>query len=112
MLVFVNFDAKRFQKLEILVVDFEFGISGESGDEGGFVGGFFALFTYADGGFEDEENIIAAFFDAGDNFGDLFRIGKRFIDGFAEFFHELFQLLVHVVPRSPTALAQTIPLAT
>jgi len=38
-----RFDAKRFQELEIRVIDFEFGVSGESGDEGSFVGRFFAL---------------------------------------------------------------------
>jgi len=99
---FFDFDAERFQELEILVADFEFGVGGESGDEGSFVGGFFALLAYADGGFEDEEDVVTAFFDAGDDFGDLFGVGERFVDGFAEFLHELFELLVQWVPRSPS----------
>jgi len=36
-----------------------------------------------------------------DDLGDLFGIGERFVDGFAEFLHQIFELLVHVVPRSP-----------
>jgi hypothetical protein len=28
----------------------------------------------------------------------LFRIGERFIDSFAEFLHQVFQLLIHVTP--------------
>jgi hypothetical protein len=101
---FFDFDAKRFQELEIRVIDFEFGVSGESGDEGSFVGGFFALLADTDGGFEDQENIVTALFDAGDDFGNLFGIGERFVNSFAEFFHELFELLVHVIPRSPSRL--------
>ena len=54
----------------------------------------------------DQENIVAALFDAGDNLGDLFGIGERLVDGFAEFLHELFELLVHWVPRS---LSRTEP---
>ena len=48
--------------------------------------------------FEDQENVIAALFDARDNFGDLFRIREGFVDGFAEFLHQIFELLVHVPP--------------
>src|SRR4029077_11413563 len=54
--------------------------------------------AYADRGFEYQENVVAAFFDAGDNFGDCFRVRKRFVYGFAEFFHQLLKLLIHVVP--------------
>ena len=99
---FFDLDAEGFQELEIGVADFEFRIGRERGDEGSLVGGFFTLLADADGGFEDQENIVAAFFDAGDNFGDLFGIGKGFVDGLAEFLHELFELLVHLVPRSPS----------
>jgi hypothetical protein len=95
---FFDFDAEGFQEFEILVADFEFGVGGESSDQGSLVGGFFALLADADGSFEDQKNVVAAFFDAGDDFGDLFGIGKRFVNGFAEFLHELFELLVHVVP--------------
>ncbi len=106
---FFDFDAEGFEELEILVADFEFGIGGEGGDERSLVGGFFALLADADGGFEDQEDVVAAFFDAGDDFGDLFGIGERLVDGFAEFLHELFELLVHLVPRSLSAVALNIP---
>ena len=100
---FLDFDTERFEELEILIVDFEFGIGGESGDQGSLVGGFFALLAHADGGFEHQKNVVTAFFDAGDDFGDLFGIREGLVDGFAEFFHELLELLVHMVPRSPSA---------
>ena len=53
------------------------------------------MLAYADGGFEDQENVVSAFLDAGNDLGNFFRVGKRFVDGFAEFLHELFQLLIH-----------------
>jgi hypothetical protein len=105
--LFFDLDAERFQELQILIADFELGIGGQSGDEGSFVGGFFALLADADGGFENQENIVTALFDAGDNFGDLFGIGERLVDGFAEFLHELFELLIQLVPpdrRLPGAI--------
>jgi len=105
---FLDLDAEGLQELEILVADFEFGVGGESSDEGSLVGGFLALLADADGGFEDQENVVAALFDAGDNFGDLFGIGERLVDGLAEFLHELFKLLVQLVPRSPSAVALNI----
>ena len=95
---FFDLDAQRLEELQILIVNFEFRVGGESGNERGFVGGFFALLANADGGFEYEKNIVAAFFNAGDNFGDLFGVRERFVDGFAEFLHELLELLIHVVP--------------
>jgi hypothetical protein len=95
---FFDFDAEGFQEFEILVADFKFGVGRESGNQGSLVGRFFPLLADADGGFEDEENVVAAFFDAGDDFGNLFGIGKRLVDGLAEFLHELFELLVHFVP--------------
>jgi len=105
---FLDLDAEGLQELEILVADFEFGVGGESSDEGSLVGGFLALLADADGGFEDQENVVAALFDAGDDFGDLFGIGERLVDGLAEFLHELFKLLVQLVPRSPSAVALNI----
>ena len=108
LLFFFYFDAQGFQEFEIGVVDFEFRIGGESGDEGSFVGRFFALLADADGGFEDKENVVAALFDARDDLGNLLGIRERFVDGFAEFFHELFELLVHVAPdRRPTPAYDT-----
>ena len=58
----------------------------------------FALLADADGGFEDQKNVVAAFLDAGDDFGDLLGIGQRSVDGFAQFLHELLQLLIHASP--------------
>ena len=98
---FLDFDTEGFEELEILIVDFEFGIGGESGDEGSLVGGFLALLADADGGFQDQKDIVPALFNTRDDLGDLFGIGERFVDGFAEFLHQIFELLVHVVPRSP-----------
>src|SRR5229473_2770809 len=104
---FFDLDPERLQELEIRVVDFEFGVGGKRGDERGFVRRFFALLADADGGFEDQENIVAALLDAGDDLGNLLGIRERFVDGFAEFLHELFKLLVHVIPRSPAAYTFT-----
>lgn len=95
---FFDLNAERFEELQVLIVDFEFRIGGKSGNQGSLVGGFLTLFTHADGGFEDQENIIAALFNARDNLGDLFGIRERFVDGFAQFFHQVFELLVHVSP--------------
>src|SRR5580700_1670080 len=106
---FFDSDAEGFQELHVLIADFEFGIGRESGNQGSLVGGFFALLADADGGFENQEYVVSAFFDAGDDFGDLFGIGERLVDGFAEFLHELFELLVHLVPPIAGCLAPNIP---
>ncbi len=87
LLFVLDFDAKLLQELEILVVDLELGVGGESGDERSFVGRLFALLADTNGGFKDQKNVVAALFDARDYFGNLFRIGERFVDGFAEFLH-------------------------
>ena len=42
---FFDLDTERFQEFEILIVDFEFRVGGEGGDQRGLVGGFFALLT-------------------------------------------------------------------
>jgi hypothetical protein len=99
-LFFVELDAERLEKLEILIADLEFGIGAERacGNQGSVVGAVFSLFADADGGFEDEEDVVAAFFDSGDDLGDRFGVGERFVNGFSKFFHELLQLLVHAPP--------------
>ena|SRR5580765_3563264 len=97
-LCFLDFDAKRFQELQVLVADLELGVSAESGDEGSLVAAGDTLFANPDGGFEDEKNIVAAFLDAGYDFGNLLRVGQRLIDGFAQFLHELLQLRIHETP--------------
>ena len=74
------------------------------GDQGSLVGGVFALLADADGGFENQKNVVAAFLDAGHDFGDRFGIGKRLVDRFSEFFHELLQLLIHESPWNRTPL--------
>src|SRR6202521_3283755 len=100
----VDLDAQRLEKLQILIADLEFSIRAEGGDQGSLVGGVFALLADADGGFENEENVVAAFLDAGNDFGDRFGIGKRLVDRFSEFFHELLQLLIHESPWNRTPL--------
>ena len=102
-----DLNAEGLEELEILIVDLEFGIGGESGNKGSLVGSFFTLLADADGGFEDEKDVVTALFDAGDDFGDLFGVGKRLVDGLAEVLHELLELLVHLVPpdrRRPETL--------
>ena len=97
-LFFFDLDAERLQELEILIVDFKFRVGGKSGNQRRFVGGLFSLLAYSDGGLKDEENVVAALFDARDDFGDLFGIRKRFVDGLAKFLHEFFESIVHWVP--------------
>lgn len=101
---FVNLDAEGLEKLQILIADLELGIGAEGGDQGSLVGGVFALLADADGGFENEENVVAAFLDTGNDFGDRFGVGQRLIDRFSEFFHELLQLLIHESPWNRTPL--------
>jgi hypothetical protein len=96
--VFVDLNAEGFEKFEVLIADFQLRIAGESSDERSFVGGFFALFADPNGGFEDEEDVIAVIFDSGDHFGDLLGIGERLIDGITQFLHELLELLIHGTP--------------
>ena len=67
------------------------------------VGRVFALLADANRGFEDEKNVVAAFLDAGNDFGDRFGIGQRLVDRFSEFFHELLQLLIHESPSKSDA---------
>src|ERR1700683_2026764 len=92
--VFFDLDAQRFEELQVLIADFEFWIGAEGGDERGLVGGFVARLADADGGFEHQKNIVTAFFDAGDDFGNLVGVGQRLIDGFPKFFHQLLKFLV------------------
>ena len=65
------------------------------GNQRSLVGRLLALLADADGGFEDQEDVVSAFFDAGDNFRDLLRIRKRLVDGVAEFLHQLLELWIH-----------------
>ena len=99
-----NLDAQGFQKLQVLVADLEFRVGTEGGDKRSLIGRVFALLADANGGLKYKENVVAAFFNAGNDFGDLFGVGKRFVDGFPEFFHELFQLLIHESPWNRTPL--------
>src|ERR1700675_195642 len=100
----VDLDAQRLEKLQILIADLEFGIGAEGGDQGSLVGSVFALLADADGGFENEENVVATFLDTGNHFGDRFGIGKRLVNRFSELFHELLQLLIHESPWNRTPL--------
>jgi len=69
-----SLNAERFEKLQILIADFELGIGAERacGDQGGVVGRVFALFADADGCFENEEDVVTAFLDARYDFRDRF----------------------------------------
>jgi hypothetical protein len=100
----VDLDAERLEKFKILIADLELGIGAEGRYQGSLVGGVFALLADADGGFENEENVVAAFLDTGNDFGDRFGVGQRLVDRFSEFFHELFQLLIHESPWNRTPL--------
>jgi len=80
-LFFLNLDPQRFQEFQVLIADFKLWVGTERGDEGSLVAAGDALLADPDGGFEDEENIVAAFLDsAGDDFGDLFGIGQRLVN--------------------------------
>ena len=50
---FLDLDTQRFEKLEVLIVDLEFGICRQSGDQRRLVGGFLALLADPDGGLKD-----------------------------------------------------------
>src|SRR5208283_4774680 len=84
-----------------------FRVGAEGGDQRSLVSGVFALLADADGGFENQENVVAAFFDAGNDFGDLLGIGQRLVDRFSKIFHELLQLLIHESPWNRTPLTGT-----
>src|ERR1700691_4052670 len=73
-LFFFDFDTEGFQELKILIVDLKFGVGRECGDDSGFIRGFVALLADPDRGFKDQKNIVAAFLNAGDDFGDLFGV--------------------------------------
>jgi hypothetical protein len=49
----------------------------------------------ADGGFKDDENVIAVSADTGDDLRDLLRVRDGVIDGFAKLLHEAFEIRVH-----------------
>jgi hypothetical protein len=97
-LFFFDFNAKRFQKFQVLVADLELGVGAEGGNQGSLVAAGHALFADTDGGLEDEKNIVTAFLDASYDFGNLLRVSQRLIDGFAQFLHELLQLRIHETP--------------
>ena len=67
VLFFLDFDAERLQELQILVVDLEFGIRRQGGNQRSLVWRFLALLADPDGGFEDQEDVVSTFLDAGDN---------------------------------------------
>ena len=102
--VVLDLDAQRLQELQVLIADLEFGIAGERGDQGSLVSGFLAGLADADGGFEDQENVVAAFLDFGNDIGDLLGVGQRFVDRLAQLLHQLLQLLVHMAPCSHSYL--------
>ena len=52
------------------------------------------LFIEADGGFQDEEDVVTRSFDFPDGGRDTVRIRQRFIDRVAQFLHQIFQLVV------------------
>jgi len=107
---FFDLDSKGLEKLQILIANLQLGIGAERGDQRSLVGSVFALLADPYRSFENEENVVAAFLDAGHDFGDRFGIGQRLVDRFAEFFHELFQLLIHESPWNRTPLMGDITL--
>ena len=88
--VVFDLDAQRLQELKVLFADFEVGIAGEGSDHGSSVARLFAGAAHPNGGFEDEENVVTAIFDPGNNVGNLLGIRQRLVDCFAQFFHQIF----------------------
>src|SRR5579871_2194376 len=98
LVVFFDFDAEGFKELQVLIVDLEFRVGGEGGDQGGLVRWLLALLADADRGFQNQENVVPAFFNAGHYFRDLFGVGKRFINGVTKLLHQLLELRIHAFP--------------
>src|ERR1019366_5741228 len=76
---FFDLDSKGLEKLQILIANLQLGIGAERGDQRSLVGSVFALLADPYRSFENEENVVAAFLDAGHDFGDRFGIGQRLV---------------------------------
>jgi hypothetical protein len=59
------------------------------------------LLAEADGSFQYQEYVVPSILDPGDDFGDLFGLSQRLVNGFSEFFHQFLEFLVHNAPRRP-----------
>ena len=55
-----------------------------------------AFTTYANGRFKDQENFVAVFFNAGNDFSNLLGLGNALVDSVAKLFHKLLELRVHL----------------
>ena len=86
-----------------MVADLEFRIAGQCSDKRALVGTLFARSAYANGGFQNEKNVITTLFDPGNNFRNLVRVGQRLVDCFTQFFHQLLKLLVHEILPGPVS---------
>lgn len=61
---------------------------------------FFPLIE-ADGGLEDEEDVVACAFNVADGRRDAIGIGEGLVDRVSQLLHELFQSIFQVTPLSP-----------
>src|SRR3970040_1074105 len=57
-------------------------------------GGIFGALAQANGGVEDQENVVAGRADGTDYISDLVRIGHRFVDGLTQFAEKLPQAII------------------
>ena len=85
----VNTDLERFQKFDILRSDIQSGFALLLLGKVQFFGCLFLMFIKANGGFQNEKNIITGAPDSGNGIADLIRIGKSIVNGGPELFHEL-----------------------
>lgn len=96
--IVLDLDSKRFQELEILIVDFQLGVAGQGRNHGSLVRGFFARLADPDGSLQHEKDVVTAVLDPRYYLGDLLRIRQGFINRLTEFFHQVLKMLIHVAP--------------
>src|SRR5258706_10032721 len=75
---------------------------------------FFALFGVlafieADGGFEDQEDVVTGALDFANGGCDAVGVGKRFVYRVSKFLHELLQFIFQVVPLSSASKPPRAP---
>ena len=65
-----------------------------------FVLAIFLALVEADGGFENQENIVPGSLDLPDGGGNAIGVGQRFVDRVAKLLHQLFEFFFHALPLS------------
>src|ERR1700732_1239744 len=103
--VVLNLDAERLEELQVLIVGLEL-----SSPQRRLFAGFLATLAYPDGGFQHQEDIVAALFDSRRDIGDGLGIRQGLVDRLTQFLHQLLQLLVHITPlQDPTSVPSSLP---